>query len=330
MAFIPANEMIFHGWNFYAAPLTAIRKLILYRIFRKITTFCVYAILNQIVLKNQSTAISLRLRVELLNMIEAIIIGLIQGLTEFLPISSTGHMLIAEKLLGVQYSDAFNVLIQVGSIAAAIIVFWKDITGYFVNWKSPGTRDYVLKLLAAFFITGAGGFIAKKCGAKLPETILPVAIAAITGAFFILAVEYSAGKKTLNSNLTWAVVVAVGLGQLSAAVFPGASRSGMAIMGAILVGLARPDAVKFSFLVGIPTMFAAGGYQLMDAVKTGNTQDLFTPESIVAYAVATVSSFLTVVWLLRFVQKKNFIPFAWYRLALGTALIVLFASGVMM
>ena len=111
-------------------------------------------------------------------------------------------------------------------------------------------------------------------------------------------------------------------------VFPGASRSGMAIMGAILVGLARPDAVKFSFLVGIPTMFAAGGYQLLDALKTETARDLFTPEAIVAYVVATVSSFLTVVWLLRFVQKKNFIPFAWYRLALGTTLIILFTRNI--
>lgn len=261
-------------------------------------------------------------------MIEAIIVGIIQGLTEFLPISSTGHMLIAEKLLNVQYSDAFNVLIQVGSIIAALLVFWKDIAGYFANWRSPATRDYVLKLLTAFFITGAGGFIAKKCGAKLPETILPVALALIIGAFFILAVEYVASRKALNSNLTWAVVIAVGLGQLSAAVFPGASRSGMAIMCAILAGMARPDAVKFSFLVGIPTMFAAGGYQWLDAVKTGNTRDLFTPEAILAYIVATVSSFLTVVWLLRFVQKNNFIPFAWYRFALGAVLVALFACNI--
>ena len=261
-------------------------------------------------------------------MIEAIIIGLIQGLTEFLPVSSTGHLLIAEYFLGSRRSDAFNVLIQVGSIVAVLLVFWKDIAGYFVNWKEPAAKDYVLKLFAAFFITCAGGFIAKKCGAKLPETILPVALAVIIGAFIILTVEYRAGKKTPGSNLTWSVVAAVALGQILAAVFPGASRSGMAIMGAILVGLARPEAVRFSFLVGIPTMFAAGGYELLNAIKKGNTNDLFTLESITAYIAATVSSFLTVVWLLRFVQKKNFVPFAWYRLALGAVLVVLFACDI--
>jgi len=254
-------------------------------------------------------------------MFEAIIIGLVEGLTEFLPVSSTGHMLIAEALLQKRYSDAFNVLIQVGPIAACALVFWKDITGFFVNWKKPGTRDYVLKLLAAFFLTGVGGLLAKKCGLKLPETILPVTLAVLAGALVIFAVEYKSKKRTLNSNLTWAVVVAVALGQLSAAIFPGASRSGMAIMGALIVGFARPDAVKFSFLVGIPTMFAAGSYELFKEIKAGNTYDLFSAEAIVAYAVATVSAWLSVVWLLKFVQSKNFIPFAWYRIALGIALL---------
>jgi len=158
----------------------------------------------------------------------------------------------------------------------------------------------------------------------LPESVLPVALAAIVGAFIILAVEYRAKTKTLNDNLTWAVVIAVALGQLSAAIFPGASRSGMAIMFAICVGFARPAAVKFSFLVGIPTMIAAGGFQLLSAIKSGETSDIFTPEAIVAYAVATVSAWLAVVWLLRFVQKKNFVPFAWYRLALGAVILAFF------
>jgi len=248
-------------------------------------------------------------------MLEAIIIGLVEGITEFLPISSTGHMLIAENILGKHYSDAFNVLIQVGPILAAAFVFWKDIVGL--------TKDYALKLFAAFFLTGIGGLIAKKCGLKLPEDVLPVALAVIIGAFVIFAVEYKAKTKTLNSNLTWPVAIAVALGQLSAAIFPGASRSGMAIMFAIFLGFSRPAAVKFSFLVGIPTMLAAGGYELLKEIKAGNTADLFTPEAIVAYIVATVSAWLAVVWLLRFVQKKNFVPFAWYRLALGFAILAL-------
>jgi len=261
-------------------------------------------------------------------MFEAIIIGLVEGLTEFLPISSTGHMLIANAFLQKEYSNAFYVLIQIGPIAACTLVFWKDIAGYIANWKMPATRDYVLKLFAAFFLTGIGGLIAKKCGLKLPETILPVAFAVLIGAFIIFAVEYGTKKKHLNSNITWAIVIAVALGQIIAAIFPGASRSGMAIMGALIVGLARPEAVKFAFLVGIPTMFAAGGYELFQEIQAGKTADLLLPESIVAYIVATISAWLSVVWLLKFVQSKNFIPFAWYRIVLGIALFVLFAFNI--
>jgi undecaprenyl-diphosphatase len=254
-------------------------------------------------------------------MLEAIIIGLIQGLTEFLPISSTGHMLIYQIFAENQYSDAFNVLIQVGSILAAVAVFWRDILNLF-HWKDPVQRDYVIKLFASFCITGAGGFIAKKMGLKLPEEIVPIALALLIGGFVIIGIETRAKKKQLSTSITWAVVVAVGIGQLVAAIFPGSSRSGMSIMAALLVGLARPEAVKFAFLVGIPTMFAAGGYQLLGALKS-EANDLFTPEAFVAYAVAAVSSWLTVVWLLKFVRTRSFIPFAWYRIALGIGLLLL-------
>jgi undecaprenyl-diphosphatase len=247
-------------------------------------------------------------------MLEAIIIGLVEGLTEFLPISSTGHMLIADAFLKNRYSDAFYVLIQVGPIAACALVFWRDILNL--------NRDYALKLFAAFFLTGLGGLIAKKCGLKLPETILPVALAVLIGAFVIFIVEHSAKKRALNSNITWAIVVAVALGQIIAAVFPGASRSGLAIMGALIVGLARPEAVKFAFLVGIPTMFAAGSYELYGEIKSGNATGLFTVESIAAYIVATISAWASVVWLMKFIQTKNFIPFAWYRVILGIGLLI--------
>ncbi|MCL2102129.1 MAG: undecaprenyl-diphosphate phosphatase, partial [Fibromonadales bacterium] len=226
-----------------------------------------------------------------------------------------------------EFSDAFYVLIQVGPIAACALVFWRDIASFFTDWKNPATKDYVLKLFAAFFLTGLGGFIAKISGLKLPETILPVALAVLIGGFIIFAVEYKSKKRELNVNLTWAVVAAVAAGQLIAAIFPGASRSGMAIMAALIVGLSRPQAVKFSFLVGIPTMFAAGSYELFKEIKAGNTAGLFTPEAIVAYIAATIFAWLTVVWLLKFVQTRNFIPFAWYRTGLGIILLALLGFG---
>ncbi|MCL2845278.1 MAG: undecaprenyl-diphosphate phosphatase [Chitinivibrionia bacterium] len=264
----------------------------------------------------------------LFDFLNAVIIGIVQGLTEFLPISSTGHMLIAEQFLRGNYSDAFFVLIQVPTIAAAVLVFRKDIAGFFTNYKDPQTRDYVLKLFVAFFITGVGGFTASRLGITLPESVLPVAIALIVGAIIIFVAENRFKKSVSLSNITWTVVIAVAVGQIIAAIFPGSSRSGMAIMGALLVGLTRPEAVKFSFLVGIPTMFAAGGYKLLGEVKAGTAGNLFLPEYIVAYVVATVAAWLTVVWLLKFVQTRDFIPFAWYRIALGVLLLVLFGVGV--
>jgi len=256
-------------------------------------------------------------------LLEAIIIGLVEGLTEFLPISSTGHLLIVQNFYGLR-SDAFNVLIQVGPIVASVLVFWRDILKFFTDWKNPAQKDYVIKLMASFFITCVGGLIAKKIfKLELPKEVLPVALAVLIGAFVIFAIEIKVKKKTLNSNLTWGIVVAVAAGQILAAVFPGASRSGMAVMGALLLGFARPAAVKFAFLVGIPTMFAAGGFELFNEIKDGKAHDLFSPENIVAYVVATISAWLSVVWLLKFVQTRNFIPFAWYRVVLGIVLLAM-------
>lgn len=262
-------------------------------------------------------------------MIDSIIIGLVEGLTEFLPVSSTGHLLIVQALLGTQHSDAFNVLIQVGPIVAATLVFWPDVMRLLTGWKDPENRSELLKLIASVGITGVGGYTAKKMGLELPESVFPIAMATLIGAFVILGVEWRSRGKEFSHVLTWGAAVAIAMGQLLAAVFPGTSRSGAAIMAALLLGLARPVAVRSAFLVGIPTMFAAGGLQLKEAIEAGEASVLLAPESLVAFVVATVSAWLSVVWLLRFVQTRDFIPFAWYRLGLGTLLLGLIGFGVL-
>lgn len=262
-------------------------------------------------------------------MLTAILIGLVEGLTEFLPVSSTGHLLIIQSLLDAPQSDAFNVLIQIGPIVAACLVFWPDIVRLLTGWKRPVDRDELIKLGASFGLTGLGGLIAKKLGLQLPETVLPVAIATLLGAFVIFWVEKHARTRELEHHITWRVVVALAAGQLLAAMFPGTSRSGAAVMAALLVGLSRPAAVRCAFLVGIPTMFAAGALQLKEAVEAGQAAALLAPSALVAFAVATVTAWLSVVWLLRFVQTRDFIPFAWYRVALGVLLLVLVGAGVL-
>lgn len=254
----------------------------------------------------------------------AIILGIIEGITEFLPISSTGHLLLAEHWLPPQ-TDLFNVVIQSGAVLAVIPLFLPRFHQFIFRWRDPDTRDYLLKIVCAFFITGVGGVILEKKNFKLPDEVKPVAIALLVGGILFLVVERWLRGRTLNSEITWAVAIAVGLGQLVAAIFPGASRSGTTILFALLLGLNRPGATEFSFLVGIPTMLAAGGLKIFKSLHHSSAT---APQEnwsmiLVAGVVAAVVSFIVVKWLLRFVQTHTFTGFGWYRIALGIAILVL-------
>jgi undecaprenyl-diphosphatase len=258
----------------------------------------------------------------------SLILGIVEGITEFLPVSSTGHLLIAEQLLHAHKSDAFNVCIQVGPIVAVVLVFWKDILKILSDFNNPVSRDYLFKLAAGFILTGVAGLAAKKLGLTLPETVVPIAVATIAGAGVIFWAEERVNGRTLSDTVSWAVVVAIAAAQVLAAVFPGTSRSGAAIIAGLLLGLSRPSATRFAFLVGIPTMFAAGALQIKEAVDAGMAAELVSFQSIIAFTVATVTAWLAVIWLLRYVQHRTFLPFAWYRLALGGALFAFVATGV--
>lgn len=264
-----------------------------------------------------------------MHFINAIILGIVEGVTEFLPVSSTGHLLVSEHLLRIRESDAFNVLIQVGPIVAVTLVYWKHIWTLLTGLKDPVLRDELIKLASCFVLTGAMGLAAKKMGLKLPETVMPIAIATLAGALVIFWAEWKTKGRVLADSITWPVVVAVAVGQILAAVFPGTSRSGAAVIAALLLGISRPAAVRFAFLVGIPTMFSAGALQLHEAVKSGHGAELTTGPAIVAFVVATLTAWFTVIWLIRYVQSRNFVPFAWYRVFLGCAMIALMATGLM-
>jgi len=258
----------------------------------------------------------------------AITLGVVEGITEFLPVSSTGHLLVAQHLLGAHCSDAFNVLIQVGPIVAVTLVFWRRVAELLTGFRDPALRDELVKLTACFILTGAAGFVAKRLGLELPETVLPIAVATLVGAAVIFWVEKRTAGKDLRETITWPAVAAVAAGQMLAAVFPGTSRSGAAVIAGLWLGLSRPAAVRFAFLVGIPTMFAAGAFQTHEAVKAGQTAELLTPHAITAFAAATATAWLTVIWLLRFVQSHTFVPFAWYRIAMGVVLAAMMAAGI--
>jgi undecaprenyl-diphosphatase len=187
-----------------------------------------------------------------------VLLGIVEGITEFLPVSSTGHLLIAEHWLPRQ-SDLFNVVIQSGAVLAVIPLFHQRFHQFLFRWREKATQHYAAKLILACVITGGPGLILEKKGIKLPEELAPVALALLIGGLGFIFIEAWLRGKTLKNEVTWTIAVAVGVGQILAMVFPGASRSGTTILLCLLLGLARPAATEFCFLVGIPTMLAAGG-----------------------------------------------------------------------
>jgi undecaprenyl-diphosphatase len=261
------------------------------------------------------------------SLISSVVLGLIEGITEFLPISSTGHLLIAERWLG-HRSDLFNIGIQAGAILAVVLIYRQRLKALLVGLRQSENLDYVAKLATAFVVTAVLGIAVKKLGFKLPEEVTPVAWALVIGGVWMMAAEYFAAKRAKalgeRSDITWTVAVLVGAAQVVAGVFPGTSRSAATIFVALLAGTtARAAATDFAFLLGIPTMFAATGYELLHVVKSGEAAHEDWTAFIVAFVVSMVTAFIAVKWLLRYIQSHRFTVFAVYRLILGAALLLL-------
>jgi undecaprenyl-diphosphatase len=259
----------------------------------------------------------------------AVILGLIEGITEFIPVSSTGHLLLAEYFLRLEHpffhSELFNAVIQVGAMLAALPLF-RSRLATLRQWRDPAARGYFVKLGVAFFITGVGGLSLKKAGLELPDTVWPIATALGVGGIVFLIVERWLRGRKMGSEVTWTIAVAIGLVQLVAVAFPGTSRSGVTIITALVLGLARVPATEFSFLLGVPTLCAAGAKTAYDAYKTQEVI-LWFP-LVVAFVVASISSFLAVRWLLGYVRSHTFEGFGWYRLGLTAVLLVLVKAGL--
>jgi undecaprenyl-diphosphatase len=254
--------------------------------------------------------------------LETILLGIIEGITEFLPISSTGHLLIAQHWLGSR-SELFNVVIQVGAILGVVVVYWQRLLELSLRFRLPQNRDYLYKLGVAFAITAVGGFVAKQLGAELPETVAPVAWALIAGGVAILLIERMLAERKPIEAVSWNVAAWVGLSQILAAVFPGTSRSAAAIFAAMLAGLtSRPAAAEFAFLLGIPTMLAAAAYELAKMLGDEGAGGEDWGALALAFAAAAVVAFASVKWLLIYIRAHRFTPFAWYRIVFGAALLI--------
>ncbi|RJS91276.1 undecaprenyl-diphosphate phosphatase [Salinisphaera sp. Q1T1-3] len=257
------------------------------------------------------------------DLINVVLLGIIEGITEFLPISSTGHLLIAERWLG-QRSDLFNIVIQAGAILAVCLIYRARLVQLATGWRDPGVRDYLAKLATAFLITAVLGLIAVKTGFQLPTEIHGVAWALIIGGIWMIGAEQIAARRPESARVTWTVAILVGLAQMVAGLFPGTSRSGATIFVALLAGTNnRSAATEFAFLVGIPTMFAASGYELLKQLHAPHAAAHVDWTAVsVGFIVSTIVAFVAVKWLLTFIQSHRFTAFAIYRIIFGAALLL--------
>lgn len=279
------------------------------------------------------------------DLLSALLLGIIEGITEFLPISSTGHLLIAQHWLGAR-SDLFNIAIQAGAILAVVLIYWRKLLALiaaFAGRPLPdaegeaatviSARNYLMKLALAFAVTAGGGLLVKKLGWELPDTVTPIAWALIIGAIWMLLAEQLAARRAQaigeRHEIAWFTAVLVGIAQVVAGVFPGTSRSASTIFVALLAGTtSRAAATEFAFLVGIPTMFAATGYELISLWRSGGIANENWGALAVAFLASMVTAFVAVKWLLRYIQSHRFTAFAWYRVLLGVALLLLLPANV--
>jgi undecaprenyl-diphosphatase len=263
----------------------------------------------------------------------ATILGFIEGLTEFIPVSSTGHLLISEHLMGLPQTsffttDLFNVVIQSGAVIAVLPLF-RDRLAMLTRWRERESQVLIAKILVAFGITGAVGLVLDKLNYKLTENPANVAIALIVGGIAFIVLEKWLAKREQRPLVTWPSSLAVAGGQLAAVAFPGLSRSGSTIMAALACGTNRVSATEFSFLVGIPTMLAAGGLKIFKALKHLEA-GVVAPDwgmLVLGTIVSAMVSFAAVKWLLRFVQSHTFIGFGIYRIVFGGLLLAHFWVG---
>ncbi len=272
--------------------------------------------------------------------LQVIILGIIEGITEFLPISSTGHLLLVEQWLPeTMFEDdgareRFMVFIQSGAVLAVIAVFKERVRELITQWRQTEVRDYLIKMIVTFLITAVGGLALKAAGWELPNNSAPIAWALLIGGALFIVIEQR-NVKTKNAEkengslatISWTIAVAFGLAQLVAMVFPGASRSGTTILIGMALGMRRGEAVEYSFLLGVPTLLAAGIYQLMAAIsEDGSALVAEASRLTLGTVVSAITAFAAVKWLLSYLQKNTFIVFGWYRIGLGILILLLAAK----
>ena len=268
-----------------------------------------------------------------MEILKAIILGVIEGITEWLPVSSTGHMILVDEFLKMNMSPAFMemffVVIQLGAIMAVVILYWKKIFPFNFNKKPFVQRNIIvmwIKIVIACIPAAIVGLLWDDQINALFYNYQTVAIMLIIfGILFIVVENYNKGRvpKVSNmDNLTYKMAIIIGLFQLIAAIFPGTSRSGATILGALLIGISRDVAAEFTFFLAIPVMFGAS---LLKLVKFGF---VFTGFELTVLLVGTIVAFIVSVWAIKFlvgyIKKHDFKVFGYYRIILGIVVLAYF------
>ena len=264
----------------------------------------------------------------------ALILGIVEGLTEFLPVSSTGHLIVAGSLLGYTGDRAkvFEIVIQAGAILAVCWEFRARLVSAVAGLGSdPVAQRFVVNLIVAFIPAAVLGLLFAKAIKRYLFAPLPVALAFIVGALVILWVERrmrvapSSVRIDDVDDMRWTDALKIGCAQ-AFALIPGTSRSGATIIGGMLFGLSRPAATRFSFFLAIPTLLAACAYDFL------RNRGLFSAQDVQGFAIgfvaAFISAFLCVRWLIRYVSRHDFTPFAWYRIAFGLLILATAWAGL--
>ena len=274
---------------------------------------------------------------EFLEIIKAIILGIVEGITEWLPISSTGHMILVDEVLKLnmspEFMEMFLVVIQLGAILAVILLYWKKIWPFKVENGLKIEKDTIIMWVKILIACVPAAIVGVLFDDKLNELFYnPTTVAIMLilfGILFISTENYNKGKSPkINSlsKITYTVAIMIGIFQLIAAVFPGTSRSGATIVGALLIGVSRTIAAEFTFFLAIPVMLGASALKLVKFalktgfVMTGNEVAILSVGTFVAFIV----SIIAIKFLMSYIKSNDFKVFGWYRIILGILVLAYF------
>lgn len=259
-----------------------------------------------------------------MSVFEAIIIAIVEGLTEFLPVSSTGHMILAQGFLGVKSDDfvkAFTVIIQFGAILSVLVLYWK---------RFLQSMDFYYKLFVAFIPAAIFGFLLSDYIDSMLENVWVVAIMLVLGGVFMLFVDkWFTHPEETEPKMTYKHALKIGLAQCIAMI-PGVSRSMATIVGGMSQGFSRKTAAEFSFFLAVPTMAAASGYKVLKLLLEDNTRTMLADNLnilIIGNVVAFIVAMLAIKFFINFLTKYGFKAFGYYRIIAGLAIILLLIFG---